>query len=161
MPPTDALRTGPWARRCLGALLVLALGMACTVLTALAASTSMTGMAGMTGMTGMTGVTQVDRGADVVPVLLPSAEAAVGVVSELAPVGLHDSCDSACVSALGAVCAGAAGLTIPLLALLLATRRYTFTGLLTRAPARDVRGRWPRTTPWTTPSLAALCVLRV
>lgn len=131
---------------------MLALGTACTVLAALAVSTS---------MTGMTGMTQVDQVTAVAPALLSPAGSAVGEVSELAPSGLGDSCDTACIGTVTAVCSGAVALVVPLLVLLLATRRDTFIGLLRRAPARDVRGRWPQATPWTIPSLAALCVLRV
>ncbi len=145
-------------------MLVLALGVACTVLAALAVSTSMTGMTGMTGMAGMAqvpAVAQLSHAPEVGPPVTSTAMIASAVTAELAPTGLHGSCDSSCVGTLSAVCLGGVASAITFLALLLATRRHTFLGLLRRTTSRVPRGRWPRRTPWATPSLDALCVLRV
>jgi hypothetical protein len=60
------------------------------------------------------------------------------------------------------MCTNAAGLTpSTLLALLLASRRDTFMGLLARTRPRALPRRRRRQTPWTVLSPNSLCVLRV
>lgn len=72
-------------------------------------------------------------------------------------------CESPCVVDISGECTVAAGLAVTaLLALVLASRRDTFLGLLARiGPLFYVRRRRRELTPWTVLSLSSLCVLRV
>ena len=72
-------------------------------------------------------------------------------------------CDSACVTEVTAMCTLAAGLTVTtLMALLLASRRDTFLGLLPRVETSAGVRRQRRERPaWMALSLSSLCVLRV
>ncbi len=71
-------------------------------------------------------------------------------------------CDRVCLTGVGEVCLVASGLGVTtLLALLLASRRDTFVGLLGRTRPRALPRRRRRRAPWTVPSPVSLCVLRV
>ena len=88
-------------------------------------------------------------------------EADSPVASVMSPP-MSSMCDSACVTDVSQVCTIAGGLTVTtLLALLLASRRDTFLGLLARTRPRALLRRRRRHTPWTVLSPISLCVLRV
>jgi len=163
-------RLARWSRRALCAAIALALSMSCIVLAVAASTTPMTGMADMADMADMaeTSVTAAptvavgaytsgltDGAIDVV------SEAASPVASVMAPP-MSSLCDSACVMGASQMRAVAAGLAVTsLLALLLASRRDTFMGVLERTrPRARPRRRRPQT-PWTVLSPISLCVLRV
>jgi len=156
--------------RCgLCAAVALALSLTCIVFAVAASTTPMTGMVDMADASTTAAVTAAPAAAvgaftsgltsggvgDV------TREAASPVASVMSlPMSLM--CDSACVTDVSEMCTVAVGLTVTtLLALLLASRRDTFMGLLarTRPGARSRRLR--RQTPWTVLSPISLCVLRV
>ena len=157
-------RLAGWSRRALCAAIALALSMSCIVLAVAASTTPMTGMADM-AETSVTAAPTVAVGAytsgltdgaiDVI------SEAASPVASVMAPP-MSSLCDSACVMGASQMYAVAAGLAVTsLLALLLASRRDTFMGVLERTrPRARPRRRRPQT-PWTVLSPISLCVLRV
>ena len=88
-------------------------------------------------------------------------EAAAPVASMMSPP-MSSMCDMACVTDVSEMCTVAGGLTVTtLLALLVASRRDTFMGLLARTRPCALPRRRRRQTPWTVLSPISLCVLRV
>lgn len=132
-------------RSAIGAAIALAVGLACTVLSAAASVAPMTGM-----------------GDDAAPV----TTVAVTVAEDVASVSpaMTSMCAYACVDgSASVVCAGAAGLVVTsALVLLLASRRDTYLGLLARLRRAGLaRRRLRARTPWLVLSPVSLCVFRV
>lgn len=150
------------SRHSLCAAVAVALSMACLGLAFAALTAPMTGMAGM-----------ADTSPEVAPEVaaqvlpdVPTGGVAVGDSASGAAVmsqSMSAMCDSgACVTDVIAVCTIAGGLIVgSLLALLRASRRDTFVGLLTRRRSRSPVGRRRRHASWTVPSHISLRVLRV
>ncbi len=85
---------------------------------------------------------------------------AASPIASVMSLPMSSMCDSACVTDVTEMCTVAGGLTVTtLLALLLASRRDTFMGLLARTRPCALPRR--RQTPWTVLSPISLCVLRV
>ncbi len=150
--PVDA-KSARLFRRAVGGAVALALGLTCVVLS-LAASPSpasgMSGIAGIEGMAGMAGM--VGAAATVEP---------EGPVDTATAPAMSGTCGTVCVTDVSQLCT-IAGLTLTtLLALLLATRRDTFLGLLARRRSRGPRCRRRHQTPWTVLSPISLGLLRV
>ena len=146
-----------WSRRCLRAILALALGAVCVLLSLAASTAPMEQMAGMgqavTSPTETATSTLPSRGLLDQPVTAASA---------VAPPAVSGVCDSTCTAELGATCATAVGLAVTtVLVLLLASRRDTSLGELERTRFRVAPCWRRRRTPWTAPSPVSLCVLRV
>ena len=134
------------SRRALCGAILLGLSLMCAALAVTASSDPMSGMSEMSGATAV--------------VTAPVA-AARDSMAPMAP--MSSACDSVCVSEVTDLCSLAAGLSVmTLMALLLATRRDTFLGLLARVrtPPSGPRRR-SEPPPWTVLSLSSLCVLRV
>lgn len=145
---------------CVGVALAIGLMFAL-----LGTASSTTGMTGMTEMINASSVTGMDDRGEAA-VLTAVAPAAAAMTMETGGDGgptMASMCESLCVIDIGGECTVAAGLAVTaLLALLLASRRDTFLGLLARAgPLFYVRRRRRDPTPWTVLSLSSLCVLRV
>jgi len=142
-------------RRALFAAVALALSLLCAALAVAASTAPMSGMTNTSGISVMSGVGEATAA-------VATAPAAVAMTAD-AGSAMAAMCDSACVSEVTDTCTVAAGLiVITLMALLLATRRDTFMGLLARirTSERTLRPRRERT-PWTALSLSSLCVLRI
>lgn len=145
------------AGRALCVVVVLGLSFTCVVL-AVAASTGATdttGAADMAGMSMSAGMGEATRA-------MPLGVAVEDVVAHSGPL-MSSMCDTPCVTQASSMCHLAAGLTVTtLLALLLASGRDTFMGMLARkrSPALRRRPRCERTS-WTVQSCFSLCVLRV
>ena len=138
-----------WSQRALCAAIALALSLMCVVLAVTASTAPMSGLTDMNDVPGMS-------------VMAGIGEATSAVAAEAGPA-MASMCESACVTEVTDMCSLAAGLiVITLLALLLATRRDTFLGLLARVrtPTSTLRHRG-LPPPWTVLSLSSLCVLRV
>ena len=157
------------SRRGLCAAVALALSLTCIALALAASVTLMTDMPAMAD----TSATTAAASAPAVAVggytssltdgaVAGAVRAAASPVTSAMLSPMSSMCDSVCVTGVSQVCTVAAGLTVTgLLALLLASRRHTFIGLLARVRARAVPRRGPRQTRWSAPSPISLCVLRV
>lgn len=164
-----AVKVARLSRRGLCAAVALALSLTCIVLGVAASTTPMTGMVDMAG-TSATGAATAAPAVAVGAYTSGLTNGAVGDVlgEAVSPVGsvtsppISSMCDSACVTDVSQMCTIAGGLTVTtLLALLLASRRDTFLGLLARTRPRALRRRRRRQTPWTVLTPVCLCVLRV
>lgn len=163
-----AFRVARLSRVGLCVVVALALGLTCMFL-AVVATTPMAGMAGMADASTTAATTTAPVAAvgaltssltgSVVSEVVP--EAASPVASVTAPT-MSPMCDSPCVTGTSQTCRVASGLTVTtLLALLVASRRDTFVGLLPRTRPRALPRRRRFQTPWTVLSPIFLCVLRV
>jgi len=164
-----AVQVARWSRRGLCAAVALALSLACIVFAIAASATLMTGMVDMADAS----TTAPTTAAPAAAVGAFTSGLTGGVVSEVvleaaSPVAamislpLSSMCDSACVTNVSEMCTIAGGLTVTtLLALLLATRRDTFVGLLARKRPCALPRRQRRQTPWIVLSPISLCVFRV
>ncbi len=163
VPMSVALAVARLSRRGLCAAVALALSLTCIGLAVSASTTPMAGMVDMAG-TSATGASMsapaVTEGAFIGGQTGVAISAAVSPVASVMPP-MSSMCDSACVINASAVCTIAGGLMVTsVLALLLASRRGTFLGLLARTRPRALRRRRRRHTPWTVLSPMSLCVLR-
>lgn len=149
-------------RRPVGVLVALIVGLACTLLWLMALSAP--GMGG----TADTRDTVAEPGVSIAVGLRDMSATAVQAPAGAADLArdlgsaMTSMCDSTCVSDLTDTCALAAGLLLmTVMALLVGSRRDTFLGLVARLRrATPVPPpRW--LTPWTSPSLSQLGVLRV
>lgn len=148
--------------RALCAGIVLAIGLMSAVLGVAASTTPMAGMTGMVNASAVSGMN--DRsGATVAGAVAPAAAATTAEIGVDGGLAWASMCESPCATDIGGECTVAAGLAVTaLLALLLASRRDTFLGLLARlSPLFVVRRPRQEPTPWTVLSLTSLCVLRV
>ncbi|MBC7561248.1 MAG: hypothetical protein H7270_18335 [Dermatophilaceae bacterium] len=164
-----AVQVARLSRRSLCAAVATALSLMCIVFAVAASTTPMTGMVDMADASTSAPPTAAPAGADGA-----FASAATGadvgvVVREVAsPVTAGTSlpmstmCDETCVTDVSQMCTVASGLTLTtVLALFLASRRGTFTGLLARIRPHALQRQWRRQAPWTVLSPISLCVLRV
>ena len=145
-------------RRALFAAIALALSLMCAALGVAASTAPMAGMTDSSVNTLMAGIGEATAAVATAPAV---AGAAVAVAAD-AGSAMAGMCDSACVSEVTEMCSVAGLIVMTLMALLLATRRDTFLGLLARirTSTRAVRLR-REPTPWTVLSLSSLCVLRL
>ncbi|MEJ7834416.1 MAG: hypothetical protein WKF79_15995 [Nocardioides sp.] len=156
------------SRRGLCAAIALALSLACMVF-AVAASTPMTGMIDMADAS-TTAATTAAPAAVVGSFASGLTDSklddvvreAVSPAASVMSLPTSSMCDSVCVTGVSELCTVAGGLTlITMLALLVATRRDTFMGLLARTRPRALPRQRRLQTPWTVLSPISLCVLRV
>jgi len=164
-----AVQVARLSRRGLCAAVALALSLACIVFAVAASTTPMTGMVDMADASTTAATTAApaaavgsftngltDGGVDDV------VREAVSPGASVMPLPMGSMCDSACVTDVIEMCTVAGALTlITMLALLVASRRDTFIGLLARARPRALPRRRRRQSPWTVLSPISLCVLRV
>ncbi len=166
---TIAVQVDRLSRRGLCAAVALALSLACIVFAVAASTTPMTGMVDAADASTTAAATAAPAAAvgafpsgltdGVVGDVVREAASPVASVMSL-PMG--SMCDSACVTDVSVMCTVAGSLTVAtLLALLLASRRDTFMGLLARTRPCTLPFRRRRQTPWTVLSPISLCVLRV
>jgi len=158
-----------FSRRGLCAAVLLALSLTCMVFAVAASTTPMTGMVDMADASTTAAATAAPAaalgafasgltGGGVGDVVREAASPVASVMS--LPMSLM--CDSACVTDVSEMCTVAGGLTVTtLVALLWASRRDTFMGLLARTRPCALPRRRRRQTPWTVLSPISLCVLRV
>jgi len=164
-----AVRVARLSRRGLCAAVALSLSLACPVFAVAASTTPMAGMVDM-AVASTTAATTAAPAAAVGFLTHGLADGGVDdVVREAVSPGasvmslsMGSMCDSACVTDVLEMCAVAGALTlITMLAMLIASRRDTFMGMLARARPRALPHRWRRQSPWTVLSPVSLCVLRV
>ncbi len=131
-------------RSALGAAIALAVGLACTILSAAAAVAPMAGMSENAASFTTVAVTVVEEAASASPAMAPM-------------------CGNACVSGTtSVVCTGAGLVVTSVLVLLIAARRNTYLGLLARVRRPGPgRRRLRERTPWVVLSPVSLCVFRV
>ncbi len=156
-------------RRGLCAVVALALSLMSIVFAVPASTTPMTGMVDMADASTTAAATHTPAAAvGAFPsgltggVVGDVVREAASPVASVMVLPMSSMCDSACVTEVSEMCTVAGGLTVAtLLALLLASRRDTFMGLLARTRLCVVPRRRRRQTPWTVLSPISLCVLRV
>jgi len=164
-----AIRVACLSQRGFGAAVALALSLTCIVFAVAASTTPMTGMVDMADASTTAAATAAPAAADGAITNGPTGGVVGDVVRESAsPVAsvmslpMSSMRDNACVTDASEMCTVAGGLTVTtLLALLLASRRATFLGLLARTRPCALPRRRRRQTPWTVLSPISLCVLRV